>query len=160
MKILKILIGCLFVTCYSTGQIYSAKYDTIREVKLLNRSFQHSYSILDLKDIDKYLRKILLLRNGISIDTLCDLQQEDYNGFAVNWIKENKNGFEISVEYGSRIYFHKVFYFVYKRQNFYLSKIAVKRFDKFKPEKSRIRSVILERPVRVDKFDLANYLTN
>lgn len=129
-------------------------------MELLNHNFQNSYLILDLKDIDKYFRRILLLRDGVSIDTLCDLQQEDYNGFAVNWIKENKNGFEISVEYGSRIYFHKVFYFFYKRHSFFLSKISVKRFDKFKPEKSILRSVILKRPVCVDKFDLAKYLTN
>lgn len=159
MKTLIILISCLFISFNSTGQVYIAKYDTIREVKLLNQNFQRSYTILDIKDIDKYLRKILL-KDGVSIVTLCNLQQENYSGFAVNWIKENKNGFEISVEYGSRVYFHKIFYFVYKKQNFYLCKIVVNRFDRYKPEKSAIRSVILKRPVCVDKFDLVNYLTN
>jgi hypothetical protein len=155
MKRLEIIICCLFISCYGVSQINTTKFDTIRVVVFLNKNLKNSYSILDLKNVEDYRRKILLLKNGITINTICDLQQEYYNGFAVNWIKRDRNGFKISVEYGSRICYDKVFYFVYKRHTFYLSKIRVKCFDDFKSKSSTLKS-----HVSIDEFDLANYLVN
>ena len=58
------------------------------------------------------------------------------NGFALDEAKKTKTGFEISVEYGSRYYYHKRFIFICKRQRFYLSKVIVDSFDKVNPAPS------------------------
>ena len=48
--------------------------------------------------------------------------------------EKTKEGFDITVEYGTRYYYRKQFKFVCKEGDFYLYKVRVESFDKFDPE--------------------------
>jgi len=135
------------------------QFDTIRILRLSNYIYQNKFIIIDLKNPETYCRRVLFIDNKVSTDTICNLLQEDFNGFSINWIKENKNGFEISVEYGSRIYYHKIFYFDYIKSRFILKRILVTKFDKFQPQKVVKKSILPKNMLPIDKFHLVDYLT-
>ena len=84
--------------------------------------------------------------------------EAELNGFAVNWVKKTKTGFEIAIEYGTRIYYAKRFIFVCRQRKFYLSTIRVESFDKHNPAKWK-RKVIRVRPnLPVEKFSVNNFI--
>jgi len=76
---------------------------------------------VDIKQGDKVLGSIRIF-TGV-----------ERNGFALDEAKKTQTGFEISVEYGSVIYYHKVFVFICRQHKFYLSKIKVDSFNKHNP---------------------------
>jgi hypothetical protein len=80
------------------------------------------------------------------------------NGFALNWAKKRKDGFEILVEYGSRFYYAKRFNFICKQHKFYLSKITVDSFDKFNPEKGHTRIIRVKPHLPLEKFLIDNFM--
>lgn len=82
----------------------------------------------------------------------------DYNGFSLNWIKETSEGAEISIEYGSRIYYSQVFTFVCRRDSLYLEKILTKNFDKQNPENYDSSITRFDMLIFVEEFFLADYL--
>src|SRR5258707_9894753 len=76
-----------------------------------------------------------IVRNGRVLHTIKLLTDLERNGFAFDGAKKTKDGFEMSIEYGSVIFYHKTFIFTCKRHNFYLNKIEVDSFNKHNPEK-------------------------
>jgi hypothetical protein len=80
------------------------------------------------------------------------------NGFALNWAKKRKDGFEILVEYGSRFYYAKRFNFICKQHKFYLSKLTVDSFDKFNPEKWHRRIIKVKPHLPLEKFLIDNFM--
>ena len=83
-----------------------------------------------------------------------------YNGFAVNWAKKTKAGFEISIEYGSRIYYEKEFNFVCRKGQFYLTKIRVNSFDKHVPENdAKYHTANIKLNIPLTKFKVNDYIT-
>jgi hypothetical protein len=96
------------------------------------------------------------IRATIKIPTDSDAQ-----GFALDSTKKMQHGFEITIEYGTRIFYRKQFEFLCSRGNFYLYEVKVESFDKFdpvsmnKPAKKRIRV----RPnLPIKKFSIFDYL--
>src|SRR4030095_9323644 len=64
------------------------------------------------------------IKEGVNIlGTIRVFTGAEVNGCALDEAKKTKSGFEISVEYGSRYYYHKRFIFICKRQKFYLNKV-------------------------------------
>jgi hypothetical protein len=87
--------------------------------------------------------------------------QSDVNGFSLNWARETKEGFEISIEYGSRIYYQKEFSFICKQNNFYLSKLKIITFDKHNPETSgEAINKIIKPELPVEKFLISDFLVD
>jgi hypothetical protein len=83
---------------------------------------------------------------------------EGLNGFAFDGVKKTSQGFEISIEYGSVIYYHKAFVFICRQHQFYLSKIKVDGFNKHNPEKWS-KKVIRVRPnVPLEKFFITDFM--
>ena len=80
------------------------------------------------------------------------------NGFALDEAKKTKTGFEISVEYGSVIYYHKRFVFICKQQRFYLTRVMVDSFNKHNPEHWRKKSVSLKPGLPLEKFLLDDFM--
>jgi thiol-disulfide isomerase/thioredoxin len=80
------------------------------------------------------------------------------NGFALNYAKKTKSGFEISVEYGSRYYYNKSFIFICKQQKFYLIRVIVDSFDKQNPEHWRKKVVRLNPALPLEKFLLDDFM--
>ena len=101
---------------------------------------------VDIKQGDKVLGSIRIF-TGV-----------ERNGFALDEAKKTKTGFEISVEYGSRYYYHKRFIFICKRQRFYLSKVIVDSFDKVNPEHWRKREIMVKPILPLEQFLLDDFM--
>lgn len=86
--------------------------------------------------------------------------QSDVNGFSLNWARETKEGFEISIEYGSRYYYQKNFSFVCEQNNFYLSKVKVESFDKADPEKLKTKDIEINPKLPIERFLITNFIGN
>ena len=80
------------------------------------------------------------------------------NGSALDWAKKTKEGFELSVEYGSRYYYHKRFVFLCKRDKFYLSEVIVDSFDKVNPEHRRKKTVKVKPSFPIEKFYIDDFM--
>jgi hypothetical protein len=99
-----------------------------------------------------------IVRDGRVLHTIKLPSGEGLNGFAFDGVKKTNQGFEISIEYGSVIYYHKAFVFICRRHKFYLSKIRVDSFNKHNPEKWS-KKVIRVRPnVPLEKFSITDFM--
>ena len=101
---------------------------------------------------------VKIVSGGTVLHTIRLLSDEELNGFGFNGAKKTKQGFEISISYGSVIYYAKTFTFICRQKKFYLSKIRVESFNKHNPEKWK-RKVIRVRPyLRLEKFVIADFV--
>ena len=99
-----------------------------------------------------------IVRGGRVLHTIKLLTDIEQNGFGFDGAKKTKDGFEISIEYGSVIYYHKAFVFICRHHKFYLSKIRVESFNKHNPEKWS-KKVIRARPnVPLEKFFITDFM--
>ena len=80
------------------------------------------------------------------------------NGFALDEAKKTKSGFEISVEYGSRYFYHKRFIFICKQHKFYLRKVFVDSFDKHNPEHWWTKEINVRPILPLEKFLLDDFM--
>ena len=86
--------------------------------------------------------------------------QIDVNGFSLNWVKPRKEGFEISIEYGSRFYYRKKFNFICEQKAYFLNKIKVESFDKGKPSVIKSKVSIVDPKVSVNDFLIEDFLND
>jgi hypothetical protein len=99
-----------------------------------------------------------IVRGGTVLHTIKLPTDRERNGFGFNGAKKNKGGFEISIEYGSVIYYHKTFLFMCRQHKFYLGKIKVDSFDRHNPAKWK-RKVINVRPnLPLEKFSITDFM--
>jgi hypothetical protein len=82
----------------------------------------------------------------------------DINGFGFDGAKKTKEGFEISIEYGSVVYYHKAFVFICRHHKFYLSKIRVDSFNKHNPEKWSKKVVTVRPKLPLEKFSVTDFM--
>ena len=80
------------------------------------------------------------------------------NGFALDEAKTTKTGFEISVEYGSVIFYHKRFVFICKQHRFYLTRVLVDSFNKHNPKHWWKKSVTVKPALPLEKFHLDDFM--
>lgn len=143
MKLLLILLLFADSTFHSKSSrvesYQSIDLDTIHNVSILGRR----YNVLDVKDSNDDSRQIIIVSNKNILAKLALPSVDDYMGFSVNWIKKTKLGFQLSLEYGSRIYYQKDFDFEIYNNDVYLTKVKVITFDKdtTKSEKVKIFKV-------------------
>jgi hypothetical protein len=90
-----------------------------------------------------------------TIDFPSQLQQV---GFAVNWVRKTPTGFTLSIEYGSRIWVDRTFFFTYRARGFYLGRIQTVRVDKARLEKGTTTTQRLQPSVALPHFVLMNYM--
>lgn len=118
-------------------------------------------NLLDIRIDSTSKRKLLVYQGKIIVGEIEIPTQESIQGFAVNWIRENENGFEISVEYGSRYYRQKDFYFHYEGGVFLLKNILSTSFDKHNAESMNSfdkKNDTIFPPVKLNDFNILNYL--
>ena len=87
----------------------------------------------------------------------------DAQGFSLVSTEKTKEGFEITIEYGSRIYYRKQFNFICKEGNFYLYQVKVENFDKHDPEnmaKWDRKEQKIKPNLPIEKFSIFEYLAN
>ena len=80
------------------------------------------------------------------------------NGFALDQAKTTKTGFEISVEYGSRYFYHKRFVFICKQHSFYLTRVFVNSFDKHNPEHWWKKAMRVRPALPLERFLLDDFM--
>jgi hypothetical protein len=80
------------------------------------------------------------------------------NGFALDEAKTTKTGFEISVEYGSRYFYHKRFVFICRQHRFYLTRVFVDSFDKHNPEHWKKKAVRVRPALPLERFLLDDFM--
>ena len=106
-------------------------------------------------------KSVKITEGDTTIKTINLPNQPDVNGFSLNWAKETKEGFEISIEYGSRLYYQKDFSFICKQNTFYLSKLKITTFDKHDPENSwKERDTIIKPELPLEKFLINDFIGN
>jgi hypothetical protein len=112
--------------------------------------------IMNVDENSEEVRQLLCMRNDILIHTIDVPNSLDCSGFSINWIKKNRQGFEISIEYGTVNYWHKIFYFIYINESFYLYKIESGTFNKNSPELYYKQSDTVNL-LPINKFSITNY---
>jgi hypothetical protein len=101
---------------------------------------------------------VRIVSNGTVLHTIKLLTDVERNGFGFDGVKKTREGFELAIEYGSVIYYHKAFVFICRHHKFYLSKIRVDSFNKHNPEKWS-KKVIRVRPnVPLEKFFITDFM--
>ena len=134
-------------------------FDTLNVVYLNGYSFNKiKIKLIDLINAETNERQIVIYSDNNCIRILNLPTQDDCNGFSLNGIKQCKNGFEISIEFGSRYYFKKDFYFEYFDDEFYLSKIDENSFDKNAPNENKIKTCYFKPLVNIINFRITDYL--
>jgi hypothetical protein len=129
------------------------------ESKLFDCSEAGGYQIAKDRDDEFNLVKIVQDKKVVELIKLPTGQSQ--NGFALNSAKKTERGFEITIEYGSRIYYQKRFNFECQDHQFFLTKIDINTFDKQNPEKSwKETGTAIKPPVAISKFEVADYITN
>ena len=99
-----------------------------------------------------------IVRDGRVLHTIELPTGVDVNGFGFNWAKKSKEGFEIAIEYGSRIYYGKRFNFICRHHKFYLSKIRVDSFDRHNPEKWNRKVIRVQPNLPLEKFFITDFM--
>jgi hypothetical protein len=102
---------------------------------------------------------IAISNSDVIVKTINLPNQSEFNGFSLNWAKNTNNGFEISIEYGSRYYYEKQFNFVCKQEKFYLDKVKTNTFDKNDPEKTgEVFTKLIKPELNLEKFTITDFM--
>lgn len=107
---------------------------------------------------DPGTHSVKIVRDGTVLHTIKLLTDRDRNGFGFNGVKKTQEGFEISIEYGSVIYYGKTFTFICKNHKFYLSKIKVESFNKHNPERWSRKVIRVQPNVPLEKFSISDFM--
>ncbi len=115
--------------------------------------------VVEYEDDDS---KSVNIKEGNTIIKKINLpRQLDVNGFSLRWARETKEGFEIAIDYGSRLYYHKNFSFICKQNNFYLSEVKISTFDKHNHENSwKKYSNAIKPNLPLEEFSVTDYIDN
>lgn len=99
-----------------------------------------------------------IVRDGRVLHTIKLLTDMERNGFAFNGAKKTKDGFEISIEYGSVIFYAKTFIFICRQHKFYLSKIRVESFNRRNPAKWKEKVIRVRPNLPLEKFSITDFM--
>ena len=124
--------------------------------KTVDCSDPNGYSVVEARDPGA--NYVNITRGGKVLRSIRLPTGIERNGFGFNWAKKAKGGFEISVEYGSRVYYGKRFNFICKQGTFYLSKVIMDRFDKNNPEKWHRRVIRVTPNLPLEKFSVTDFM--
>src|SRR5262245_25868071 len=104
------------------------------------------------------MNSVKILSSGTVLHTIELPTGVTRNGFAFDGVRKTSQGFEISVEYGSVIYYHKAFVFICRQHTFYLNRIKVDSFNKHNPEKWSKKVVRVRPKVPLEKFFITDFM--
>ena len=116
-----------------------------------------NYKLLDVSYIDIEKRILFIQKDNVIIHKINLLTQDDYDGFAVNWIKDIDDGFEISIELG-KYYYERNFQFIFENNSFFLKKLETKSVDYKNNNKEKESIKIINSSVNIDAFDINNFI--
>jgi hypothetical protein len=156
--VLPLIVGFSSGNSQQVGAVHNGKPNAVTEraSKSVDCADPNGYSVEE--GIEPGTHPVNIVREGRVLHTIELPTGVDVNGFGFDGAKKTSQGFEISIEYGSVIYYHKAFGFICRQHKFYLSKIKVDSFNKHSPEKWS-KKVIRVRPnVPLEKFFVTDYM--
>jgi hypothetical protein len=118
-------------------------------------------SVCDEYDVaeDPDTNAVKIVSGGKVLHTIKLLSDTQRNGFAFDGVKKTQEGFELAIEYGTRIFYRKNFIFICKDNKFSLNKIGIDSFDKQNPDKSSKYEVIKVKPhLSLEKFTITDFM--
>jgi hypothetical protein len=150
---LLVLVALLMLPSLPNGEFSQASIpaDTLQRLSLPN-----GYQLVRVRDSAAH--QIRLVRHQQLIHTMDLPSQAERQGFAVNWVHKTPTGFALSIEYGTRIWVDRTFFFTYRKSRFYLVQIRTTRLDKAHLEKLVNTTTLLQPSVALPHFVLANYM--
>ncbi|PWG78088.1 hypothetical protein [Pararcticibacter amylolyticus] len=153
--ILLIAVYSSYGTCSTRNGVAknAVPIDTLHQVVIGS-----GYKVIDVKNESTNKREIGVWRFDKDVCHLALPSQDDYMGFSVNWIKKTSAGFQLSIEYGSRIYYRKDFNFYYINDHFYLTGVRTERFDKSKDEKGKTQFKSFKPPIPIENVIITDYM--
>ncbi len=137
---------------------------TARESPVNSPNVQEQNSkTLDCDDPKSYsveegTNSVNIVRGATVLQTIKLLTDIEQNGFAFDGAKKNKDGFEMSIEYGSVIFYHKTFIFTCREHKLYLNKIRVDSFNRHNPEKWSKKVVNVQPNLPLEKFSITDFM--
>lgn len=152
MNLIKYIL-LLTVTCcvFTPGANAQTDGPAKERPAVLDCNDRNGYSLIVREPIGE-TRQLDILQDSEIKETIIIPTQLKVSGFALNWAKKTKKGFEISIKYGSRYYYSKRFNFVCKEGNFYLTRVRVESFDKNNPAELNKRDIKIEPNLDLRKF--------
>ena len=153
MRIGNIVLIVSLVAGFSAGRPFAVADGTSQTIDC---SGPGRYSVVEVRDPEA--NYVNIARGGKLLQSIRLPTDMERNGFGFNWAKKTKEGFEISVEYGSRFYYGKRFNFICKQGAFYLSKVIVDSFDKNNPEKWHKRVMRVTPNLPLEKFSITDFM--
>lgn len=162
------LFVCLVVGCstdklsdavkvQNVKPIVNVESPTVDSVTLnsLDCDDPNGFDVVEIKDEGN---SVNIVKGNTIYKTIKLPTGSERNGFGFNWAKKTAEGFEISVEYGSRYYYDKRFNFICKQNEFYLNKIIVDSFDKHNTEKWDTKVIKVKPSVNLSKFLITDFM--
>jgi hypothetical protein len=145
--------GCLTLFPLQASQ----RSQIISPVDVIERlAFPNGYQLIRARTYTAH--QLRLVQHRRLLYTLDFPSQDERQGFAVNWVRKTPQGFALSIEYGTRVWVTRHFFFAYRQHHFYLVQIRTMRLDKFRPEKLTKTTKTLVHPVELSHFVLTNYM--
>ena len=153
-----VLALCCFAACTSlktSGSQNDQASPVSSHPTTINCSDPTSYDVAVAEGPIRSVNIVVGDKRVRSIDIPTDAE---VSGFSLGWARKTKEGFDLSVEYGSRLYYGKRFIFSCKNDDLLLTNIAVESFDKNGPSKWTKKDVSIKPPVPIGRFKLTDYL--
>ena len=101
---------------------------------------------------------VKIVSSGTVLHTIKLLTDVERNGFGFDGVKKTKGGFQLAIEYGSRIFYGKTFIFICRKHKFYLSKIRVDSFDRHNPKKWNSKVIRAQPNLPLEKFFITDFM--
>ena len=149
-----VLLLCLIVGCSTSNPPIKTQPDVKRSHKNLKPSVCANYDVEEAPDINS----VRVVSRGHVVHTIKLLTDRERNGFAFDGVKKTQAGFELAIEYGSRIFYRKNFIFICRRGQFYLSRIGVDSFDRQNPDKWSKKVIKVQPNVPLEKFSITDFM--
>ena len=125
--------------------------DTLEQLSLDN-----GYRLVRIRNSNAH--QLRLVRHQQLIHTINFPNQAERAGFSVNWVRKTPTGFTLSIEYGTRIWVDRSFFFTYCKNHFYLAQIRTMRLDKARPENLTDTNTLLRPNIMLTRFTLTDYI--
>jgi hypothetical protein len=152
-------LGCSHVSANNSSVVGESQVESSRtddeNSKTLDCDDPKGYSVVEVRDSENYVN---ILRGDTVLCSIKLPNGVERNGFGFDWAKKTKEGFEIAIEYGSRIFYSKRFIFTCRHHRFYLSKIRVESFDRHNPEKWSRKVVRVQPNLPLEKFSITDFM--
>lgn len=136
--------------------VVSSSANSQQPSKPLDCAALNGYSVGEVLRAD--VRYVEIAQGDKVLGAIRIFSDVERNGFALDEVKKTKPGFEISVEYGSRYFYHKRFIFICKQHKFYLHKVIVDSFDRHSPEHWWMKQIRIKPMLPLEKFSLDDFM--